>query len=324
MINHDPKSLNECNPKGPDIRALNADPAAGYCHYNDDPSKRKVDSSGWLEDVGTKKVGLGAHNLCDPMQTGQIVNDVNNPQRNVIYRYSKSIRGTHEAVKDLFTNIIVQDEDGKIYPVPIIYGRQERAVAAILQDNVRKDTSLVVDRIRLPMMSIWGSDYTFNQSRYTYHRAKDFMPREDGKPGFTIREKYDRDTIFGRARGIPIDIGYNLYVWTAYIEDMDQIMEQILPKFSPKAYIKVRGVHWETQVSLDSIANNIDVEPGDKTPGIIKFQFNLTAETYISQPLYREKAVLKTVTDYYNDVNEQNIDLNYARLEEAVKEFEND
>jgi len=79
-----------------------------------------------------------------------------------------------------------------------------------------------------------------------------------------------------------------------YIEDMNQILEQILLKFSPVAYIRVRGVTWEIQCKLDSIANNLDTEPGDQAIRVIKFQFNITAETYISQPIARRKAVLKT------------------------------
>ena len=97
---------------------------------------------GWLTDISNKKVGIGEQRLCDPMQTGQIVNDVEKPNRNVVYRYSKAIRGCDEAVMDLFRNIVVLDEDGKAHPVPIIWATQEKAVAAVLQQNVRKDNSL--------------------------------------------------------------------------------------------------------------------------------------------------------------------------------------
>ena len=57
---------------------------------------------GWLTDISNKKVGIGEQRLCDPMQTGQIVNDVEKPNRNVVYRYSKALRGCDEAVMDLF------------------------------------------------------------------------------------------------------------------------------------------------------------------------------------------------------------------------------
>jgi len=293
--NQNQKSLNEpCNDKGLPGN-LRDDPPTVFCPDNG------TRDDGWLENVSNKKVGIGEGRLCDPMQTGQIVNDVARPNPNVIYRYSKGIRGCDEAVMDLFRNIVVIDEDGKAHPVPIIWASQEKAVAAILQDNVRKDNSLVVERIKLPMLAIYSNSFSFNQDRYIYHKALDYMRylRPDGKPGFTISEKYERDTVFGVARGIPIDIGYTLYAWTLYIEDMNQLLEQIFTKFSPIAYIRVRGVPWETAVKLDSIANNLDVEPGDQNIRVVKFEFNLTAETLIPQPITRNKAVLKTKIDIF-------------------------
>jgi hypothetical protein len=225
---------------------------------------------------------------------------------------------------NLFNDIVVIDENGKAWPIPIIWGTQEKAVQFILADNVRKDDSLVVDRIRLPMLAIYNSDIQFDQTRYIYHKALDYLGRyrSDGKPGFTINEKFERDTVFGVARGIPVNITYNLMAWTLYLEDMDQIIEQIMLKFSPVAYIRVRGVHWETMVTLDSVANNINFEPGDKQQRVIKYQFNMTTQTYIPQPIVRKKAVLKMRTDIYNQTQEEEITETLGRLETAVEDFE--
>jgi hypothetical protein len=322
--NYQEKKLNECDATSPLQSNLNSDPIVNPCL---DSTKNLKNPNGpdfgWLEESANKKHGLGYEQQCDPMQTGQIVEDIKSPTKNVVYRYSKSIRGCDEAMVDLFNNVSVIDEDGKAHKVPIIWGTQERAVTWILQDNVRKDGSLVVDRIRLPMMSIYGSGTDFDQERYTYHRAIDYLRELDPnrKPGFTIKEKYEKDTVFGVARGIPINKSYTLLVWTMYMEDMDQILEQIFLKFSPIAYISVRGVRWETTVSLDSVANNIDYEPGDQNQRVIKYEINLTAKTYIPQPIVRKKSVLKTDM-VFNNLGEQDITDVYERVENAVKELE--
>jgi len=83
------------------------------------------------------------------------------PSRDVIYRYSKGIRGADEAVKNLFEDVVVIDDNGKAHKVPIVWGPPEKAVAVVIQENVRKDNSLVVDALRIPIMSIYHSDYTF-------------------------------------------------------------------------------------------------------------------------------------------------------------------
>jgi hypothetical protein len=124
------------------------------------------------------------------------------------------------------------------------------------------------------------------------------------------------------SRGIPIDVGYTVYAWTLYEEDMNQIVEQIVTKFSPMAYIRVRGISWEIGVKLDSIANNVNIEPGDKQVRIFKYQFGVTAQTFVAQPIVRKKAVLKTKIEMTNSPNDDEITEVLARLEQAVKELE--
>jgi hypothetical protein len=298
------------------------DPAPANCPEScADPSLRTVQGFdlGW--DSGECDVRDGAAALCDPMQTGHIINDLENPRHDVIYRYSKGLRGCDTAMQDLFRDIVVLDNDGKAHRVPIIIATQERAVAAILQENVHQD-STVVDRIKLPLMSIYANGYNYNQSRYIYHRALEYIRevRPQGTPGWLADQGKVPTDVYGVARGIPIDISYTLYVWTMFVEDMNQILEQVLTKFSPIAYIRIRGVQWETRVKLDSIASNIDVEPGDKNKRVVKFEFGMTAETFIPQPIVRKKAVLRTRTEILDGLSVEDTTRVIARIEESVKE----
>jgi hypothetical protein len=321
--NHQQPDYEGCDPKAsfPDP---NLDPPVNFCESTDPQSKRTIndDSMNWLKDQTMKKTGFGSRQDCDPMQTGRIVNDLEDPDRTVLYRYSKSIRGTDEAMLDMFRNVVVIDEDGKAWPIPVMLGPPEKAVAAMIQDNVRKDETLVVNRLKLPLMALTQTSTEYDVSRYTYHKALDFLRQRDGKPGYTISEKYNRDTVFGMARGIPVNIGYTLTAWTLYREDMNQILEQIMTKFSMLAYIQVTGVRWEVPVKLESVANNINAEPGDKAIRVIKYEFNMTAQTYIPQPIERKKAVLNMKIDIVNGIAEEEITEVLARIEETVKELE--
>lgn len=279
-------------------------------------SDREID----VCDTSGRKKTWGHKVDCDPMQTGSIINDPQKPNRNVIYRYSNGLRGCDEGVTDLFRNVIVLDEDGKAHPIPIIHGSQEKAVAVIMQNNVRKDNTLGVDRLTLPLMAIHSSGLNFNKDRYVYHKAKLILNDHRTNKPLPFQELKDRDTVFGVTRGLPYDVEYTLYLWSLYIEDMNQILEQIALKFSPLAYINVTGVPWEITVRLDSISNNIDVEPGDQNIRVIKYQINLTAETYIPQPIYRYKSVQNIKTDFYNAVEEDKITTVYDRDQVGVNE----
>jgi hypothetical protein len=172
--NHQQKNLYECNDKGIPA-SVNLDPSPPYCSEGEcgDENKRAIndDSLNFLKDATMKKTGFGARVDCDPMQRGLIINDLENPERSTLYRYSKSIRGTDEAMLDMFNNLIVIDEDGKAWPIPVMLGPPEKAVAAIVQDNVRKDETLVVDRIKLPMLALTQTQIDYDLERYTYHKA---------------------------------------------------------------------------------------------------------------------------------------------------------
>lgn len=335
------KNLNPCNEPG-GIPNLDIDPPPPYCRDGEtiktsgtidkqpflDSQKDVSQDLSWLDDATKDIKKLGNHAMCDPQITGHIINDQGSepPNRGVVYRHSKSLDGTDLAVTSLFKDIVVIDEDGKSHQIPIIWGSQEKAVAYIVQENTRKDESLVIDRIRLPIMAIYRSSTEFNQKRYAYHKAINYLrqPINDWKPGFTTKEKYERDTIFGVSRGIPIDFGYDLYAWTMYEQDMNQIFTQIVTKCCPMGYIRVRDIPWEIGVKLNSVTSNVNLEPGDKQLRIIKYQFNFLVEGYISQPIVRKKAVLKTKIEIADSTEEEDITTILARLESAVKELSND
>ena len=145
--------------------------------------------------------------------------------------------------------------------------------------------------------------------------------KNNWRPSFTTSERYEKDTVFGVTRGIPVDIGYTLYAWTLYEEDMNQILTQLLTKFSPIAYIRVKGISWEIGVKLNSISNNVNFEPGDKAVRVFKYQFSITAESFIAQPIVRNKSILKTRIEFTNTTDEENIAEVLTRLEQAVKEL---
>jgi hypothetical protein len=297
------KGLNDCQPPG-EGNSVNIDPVPKECGYDGWPSQKQVlrnPAADWKmggpgklppsSQSGRRKLGVGQSGICDPIQAGNIFNDTDNPDRHTVYRYSRSLRGSNEAMWDLFKNIKVADDDGRQHIVPCSWASQEKAVAAILQTNVRKDNSAIVDRIRLPTMAIYASGHAIDLKRFTYQKAQYYLPGVDplGKYGFTKQEKFPRDTIFGVTRGLPVDINYTLYIWAMFQEDLDQILEQVILKFSPVAYIRVRGVWWEIIVTMDGMTNSTELEPGDDKLRVIKYQVSMTAKTYVPQPVTRYK-----------------------------------
>ena len=325
-------NLNPCSDPSPFQSDRVIDPVPPYCpvderHEGSLKDVAAVDYSWLLDELSNNKTGYGQNALCDPMQKGHIINEqgMSHPDRNTIYRQANSLRGADEAMKDLFSDIIVLDEQGKAHQVPIFWGSQERAVAWALQQNIRKDESNVVDRLKLPLLALYSTSFEPNNSRYLYHRAVDYLRdhKRDFKPGFTRQEwKHERDTIFGVARGIPIDVGYTLYVWALHEDDMKTMLVQIWSKFSPIAYIRVRGISWEIGVKLKAANNNVTVDVGEKTDRVLKYEISMVAETFIHQPIVRKKAVLTTKMEFVDSLNESEVQEVLDRLEESIESFE--
>lgn len=295
----DGSQLNPCNPFNAPPPDLNRDLPPPFCGPQSVPSQKEVPL---IQDQCREKKGVGQSALCDPQAMGHIHKDQggDDPRREVITRYSRALRGADEAVRDMFTDVICIDDDDRIHRVPILIKPPERAVAWMFQENVRKDPTLVVGRVRLPVLSLYRSGISPAPSRYVYHKAIDWYRRlrPDGKPGLAVAEGgKKRAVVLGSSIGIPVDLNYDLTAWAMYDEDMNQIAEQVLGKFSLVGYIRVQGVNVEQVVKLNSVQNASEAEPGDKGQRIIKYTFSLTAEGYIPQPIVRRRAILDVRID---------------------------
>lgn len=146
------------------------------------------------------------------------------------------IKKYDEAFMDQFRKMIVVSEEGKSHEVPIIWGTNERAAAAAFQANIRKDNSLAVDRIRLPLLNAWRIGL----------RCEDV-----------------------------IKIDYNLCAWTLYQEDANQLLEQILYNFHPSCSIGGSEEKYLGSLKLDAITNNYG-EEDKKGLRVLKTLFSMT------------------------------------------------
>jgi len=212
--------------------------------------------------------------------------------RSAISAYSRTLRGCDQCVVNEFKNIFVLDPEGKINHVPVVWGPQEKAVAIALSPAIDKQ-NIRIDRIKLPMLAVASGDLEFDPSRFTYHMAyRWFYEGMDvsSKLAYGTEKRYG-DTVFGKSRGLPVTKRYTLYAWARYTEDMNQLLEQVMLKFAPILTLEVPDVHWEVILKLDGVSNGISSEIGDSAIRIIKYEFGLTAETYISRGFIRGKTV---------------------------------
>jgi len=66
---------------------------------------------------------------------------------------------------------------------------------------------------------------------------------------------------------IPINMIFRLSLATNYVTESDQILEQILPYFTPYVIVRVNldyGISFDPKITLTDVVPDLDVDIGDK------------------------------------------------------------
>jgi hypothetical protein len=173
-----------------------------------------------------------------------------------------------EAFKNSLTDIYVIDKEGQVNSdIPVIFGNQERAVAKIQESK----------NLTLPIISV-----TIAGNTPSFDRRK---------PGFNIitsrlfHRKERRAYRVVSFSPKPVDLVFRVSVYTKYIEDANQITEQIEERFHPSMILKTSDGN-STHVFLESSTDQSALNVADKEDRIIQKAFSMVAQGYISRPKF--------------------------------------
>lgn len=164
------------------------------------------------------------------------------PFRHDLLRKYSMIFGT------LFNDIKVTHRDTEtgtdvhLIRVPLSYAPKEKILARVMADPT-------IDRpmaTTLPRMSFELTGIQYNGANKLRSVGRHVVRVYDGDDGELIEQ----------LNPVPYDMKYTLWVYTKYIEDGQQIIEQILPYFTPQFTATVNlleGVNLDCQVRLDGV-----------------------------------------------------------------------
>jgi len=191
------------------------------------------------------------------------------------YYYYQSLRRTIIQFLDLFNDIKVirYARDGttvtKYVEVPLKFAGKEKTWHWIYQ---RKDDEM------LPMMSVTLTSIDF---------AVDRMGNKSNKIVKTVDPANNLVQRF--INPVPYNINFTLSVWTLHMSDADQIIEQILPFFTPEIYMRVNipeiGGTFDVKVIFQSCTPDITIEMPDEERRVIMWNLDFIAQTYLFRPI---------------------------------------
>jgi hypothetical protein len=153
--------------------------------------------------------------------------------------------------------------------VPIVYATKERYVMRLQDDpNLDKKTQLT-----LPRMSFEMTGLQYDAARKQNTNLKNFKETADG-----IIQQY---------LPVPYNFDFNLYIYVRNIEDGTQIIEHILPFFTPDYTIKLNlvpemGIVKEIPVILNSTTHDIIYEgPRENQTRMVIWTLNFTVKGFV-------------------------------------------
>jgi T4-like virus Myoviridae tail sheath stabiliser len=188
--------------------------------------------------------------------------------------YPRIIRKMVVGFGNLFNDITLvrynaDNSEAERFVVPIAYAPKELYVARLEGDyNLDKKVQMT-----LPRMSFEMNGLTYDESRKQNTNIRNFANTSAG--------------VLAQYNPVPYNFDFSLYIYVRNIEDGTQIVEHILPFFTPDYTIKINlipemGITKEIPVVLNSSSYDITYEgPRDSDTRTIIWTLNFTVKGFI-------------------------------------------
>ena len=200
--------------------------------------------------------------------------------------YNRTIRKIVVAFGTIFNDIYVvrYTADGSTskekFKVPLNYGAKEKYLTVITSDpNLIKSINTVVPRISFEMTGI-----NYDTSRKLPSTIQNFS----ANTSTGIKTQY---------APIPYNFDFSLSIYARNHEDAAQILEQILPFFTPDFNVTVNlnpqmNQKYDLPIILNSVSPEIDYEGDLMTTRLIIWNLEFTAKSYI-YPAVKEGKIIR-------------------------------
>lgn len=191
--------------------------------------------------------------------------------------YNEAIRKTVIAFGSLFSQIYFnrKDENDAVIEtirVPLTYGPKEKFIQKLKSESQITDNTHV--KMTLPRFGFQITNFAYDTERK--------LNRLNQKFGYT-------NQTIGSYIEVPYNINFALYLFTRNLDDNLQIIEQILPYFTPDFTVTLNMNELNKQVDVPIILNNMNVvedyEGDFENRRSVNTVFDFTMKTYIYGPI---------------------------------------
>ena len=192
--------------------------------------------------------------------------------------YNRTIRKIVVAFGSMFNDILLTrySKDGltayEITKVPLSYGAKEKYLVRLQSDpNLTKSIATTVPRMSFDLVGM-----SYDTTRKQQSTLQNF-----GFSSGSFRSQY---------APVPYNFDFSLSIYVRNTEDGTQILEQILPFFTPDFtvtidFIKDMDQKYDMPVILNSVSSEVDYEGDFMNTRLIIWNLTFTAKAYIWPPV---------------------------------------
>ena len=189
------------------------------------------------------------------------------------------------------------------WKVPLTYSPKERFLTAITSDpDLIKSINTVVPRM------------SFNLDSLEYD-----VQRKQISTLMNFAKSSDNTTVSTQFVPIPYNFQFSLSIYVRNTEDGTQILEQILPFFTPDFNVTVDFIpemdqKYNVPIILDSVASTVEYEGGmsEGSTRLILWDLTFTAKSYIWPPVNSGKYIKSANTNSMIDLTTKDIQKVYV------------
>lgn len=226
-----------------------------------------------------------------------------------VHFYNRTIRKIVVAFGTVFNDIhiIRYTKDGitakESFKVPLNWGAKEKYISRITSDpELGKSISISIPRISFEMTGM-----SYDSSRKLPSTVRNFSANN----ATIVNTQYVP---------VPYNFDFSLSIYVRNTEDGTQILEQILPFFTPDFSVTVDFIpnmdpKYDMPIILNSVSNEIEYEGDMMSTRYIIWNLEFTAKSHIWPPIKTSKIITTANTNLYiqpNSLLEQQVYVDFA------------
>lgn len=182
--------------------------------------------------------------------------------------YHKSIKKVIATFGSLFSDVTIKTSTNKLVKVPIHYSQKQKWIEVL---TVNPDSRDLYTDTTLPSFGFEITNFVYN-------------PEMMINPLNIQHFKAGPDNVDFMFASVPYTIGIELYLATNTVDEAYQIVEQILPFFTPQLTVTIKDIdlyNLNTNITFDmtALSQDIQYESVFDEKRIILFNFSFNAHT---------------------------------------------